>query len=59
MLAAATGLYRASRFLLQFVDLPLQIETGLGLIFSGIVVFAASLILERIADARAEGDLSQ
>ena len=59
MLAAATGLYRTTRFLLQFVDLPMQLEIGAGLIFSGVVVFMASIIGERYADIRAEGDLNQ
>ena len=58
-LAAATALYRTSKFLLQFVDLPTQIEIGIGLAFSGAVLFLASLIIERVHDARAEGDLLQ
>ena len=57
LLAGSTGVYRVARFLLQFVELPIQLEIGLGLVFSGAVFFMASLILERIVDAKTEGDL--
>lgn len=59
MLAGATALYRTSRLLLQFIDLPMQLEVGIGFVFSGAVLFMASVIMERIVDVRAEGDLSQ
>ena len=59
LLAGATALYRISKLILQFIDLPIQIEIGIGLIFSGIVVFATSLILERIQDSRTEGALTE
>ena len=58
-LAGATALYRTSKLLLQFIDLPLQLEIGIGLIFSGAVLFLASMIIERIADLRQEGDLTR
>ncbi len=59
LLAGSVGLYRTSKFLLQFIDLPLQVEIGLGLIFSGAVLFMVSLVMERIEDARREGDLTE
>lgn len=59
LLASATGLYRVTKFLMQFVDLPIQLEIGIGLVISGAVLFAASLIMERIVDLRSEGDLRQ
>ena len=59
LLAGGTGVYRVTNFLLQFIELPTQLEIGLGLIFSGSVFFLASLVVERIADARMEGDLLQ
>ena len=59
LLAGGTGLYRTSEFLLQFIDLPTQLEVGIGLIFSGVVVFMIAMIAERFVDMRAEGDLTQ
>ena len=58
-LAGATALYRATKFLLRFIELPTQLEVGIGFIFSGVVLFMVSMIMERIADMRAEGDLTQ
>jgi hypothetical protein len=58
-LAAATALYRTTRFLLRFIELPLQIEIGIGFIFCGAVLFLVSIVMERIVDQRNEGDLSQ
>ncbi len=59
LLAGGTGLYRTSKLLLKYVDLPSQIELGIGLIFSGVVVFAVAMIAERVIDIRSEGDLTQ
>lgn len=58
-LAGATALYRTTRFLLQFIDLPLQLEIGIGLAFCGAVLFMVSMVMERVVDFRGEGDLSQ
>lgn len=58
-LAGATALYRTTRLLLQFVDLPLQLEIGIGLIFCGVVLFMASMIMERFVDMKQEGDLAR
>jgi len=59
MLAGATGLYRMTKLLLRFIELPLQLEIGIGLVFAGAVLFMVSLIMERVVDARLEGDLTQ
>ena len=50
--------FEVARSLLRFVDFPAQIEIGLGLGFVGFAFVMLSLILERIADRRLEGDLS-
>lgn len=59
MLASITALYRMARFLLQFVELPIQLEIGVGLLLTGFVLVLASLVMERVVDARREGDLAQ
>ena len=59
LLAAATALYRTARFLLRFIELPLQLEIGVALIAVGAAFVMISLLMERWNDYRAEGDLSQ
>ena len=54
LLASATAIYRTAKFLLKFIDLPLQLEVGIGLIFSGAVFFMASVLMEQISDGRRE-----
>lgn len=59
LLAAGTALYRTARFLLRFIELPMQLEIGAALIAAGAAFVMISLIWERFADYRREGDLSQ
>ena len=59
LLAGATALYRTTRFLMTFIDLPTQLEIGIGLLICGAVLVMASLVMERIVDMRSEGDLRQ
>jgi hypothetical protein len=59
MLAGATALYRTTKFLMTFVDLPLQLEIGIGLLICGAFLFATSIVMERIVDLRSEGDLGK
>lgn len=59
ILASITALYRMARFLLQFIELPIQLEIGVGLLLTGFTLVLASLVMERVVDARSEGDLSQ
>lgn len=50
LIAGATGVYRTAKFLLQFIDLPMQLEVGIGLVFSGAVFFMASVLMEQLSD---------
>lgn len=47
LLAGSYTAVRAARWVLRFVDLPVQIEVGLGLVLAGAVLVLASL-LERV-----------
>ena len=57
LLAGATALYRTAKFLMTFVDLPLQLEIGIGFLICGAFLFLLSLVMERVVDMRNEGDL--
>ncbi len=57
LLAVAWGLYETVRAILRFIDVPSEVEIGLGLILAGLVLLMVSLVAERIRDRRAEGDL--
>jgi hypothetical protein len=59
LLASAAGLYRVTKFLMQFVELPKQLEIGIGLMICGAFLFAVSMVMERIVDSRSEGHLGQ
>jgi hypothetical protein len=59
LLVGAFLLYEGARWLLMFVDLPEQLTVGLGLALAGVVMVFISLIIERIRDARLEGDLKE
>lgn len=59
LLVGATALFEAVRLLLRFVDLPAQLEIGLGFLASGIVLVFLALVLERVRDYRAEGNLQE
>ncbi len=54
LLAGATAIYRTVKFLLKLIDLPLQLETGIGLIIAGAVFFLASVLMEQVSDGRRE-----
>ncbi len=57
LLLVASGLYESSVLALKFIDLPAQLEIGLGLCITGAALVILSLILERMQDRRTEGDL--
>ena len=57
LLAAVAAVFELVRWLLRVVDLPAQLEIGVGLVVSGAVLVFASLIIERIRDRRLEEDL--
>lgn len=54
LLASATATYRLAKFLLQFIELPIQLEIGIGLVFAGAVFFMASVLMEQISDGKQE-----
>ena len=56
LLAAGAAVLESARRILRFVDLPAQLEAGLGLIVSGAVLVFLSLVIERIKDQRREED---
>ena len=58
LLAGGAALWEGLSLALRFVDLPVQVEVGLGLLVAGALFVASSLIAERVTDARTEGDLS-
>ena len=58
LFVACYSSYRGMRQLVRWVELPLQLEVGVALALAGLVLVVVSLILERVQDARTEGDLS-
>jgi hypothetical protein len=59
LLAGATALVLTARWLLRFIDLPLQLELGVGIVAAGVVLVLVSLILERARALREEEGLSE
>ncbi len=59
MLAGGWTTYEGLRRVLRYFALPRLAEAGIAMILTGATFVVASLILERIADAREEGDLTQ
>jgi len=51
--------YRGFRELVRWVELPLQLEVGVAVGLTGLALVIASLVMERVRDARKEGDLSE
>ena len=58
LFVGAFVLYETARYLVRFVDLPATLELGFSLLLAGLALVVVSLILERVRDAREEGDLS-
>ena len=54
LLAAGAALFQVCRLLLRFFSLPLVLEVGLGLVGTGLLLLLASVVLERVRDAREE-----
>jgi hypothetical protein len=59
LMVGAFLLIEGARWLLRFVDLPVPVEIGGGLVLAGIGLVLASLIVERVADARAEREFAE
>jgi hypothetical protein len=57
LVVAAVLLYESVSWILRFVDLPVQLGVGLGLVTTGGLLVLVSLIAERVQDYRAEGDV--
>ncbi len=58
MLVAGYSTLRVARWALRYVDLPAQVDWGLGLAIAGAVLVLGSLLAERVADTRAERGLT-
>lgn len=59
LLVASYSFFRIARLVLQNMDLPAQLQVGFSLALAGAALVLASLIQERVADARNEGDLRE
>ena len=59
LFAAAAALFEVSRWALKYINIPTQLEVGFGLALAGFGLIILSLIIERIGDAKAEGDLRE
>jgi len=56
LVAAGWLLYESARLVLRWIDVPAEVEAGLGLALAGFALVMVSLIAERIVDLRAEHD---
>jgi len=56
LLAGGWVAFETARFALRWFDVPVPLEIGGGLILAGFVLVLLSLLLERVRDARREGD---
>jgi energy-converting hydrogenase Eha subunit C len=52
LLVAGTVVYLGLQRLLRFMEMPLQLEIGVALLLSGLVMVLVSLVLENIQDGR-------
>lgn len=59
VVAVLAGLVESARWVLRLIEVPRELQLGLGLLMSGFFLLVASLIAERIKDYRAESDLSE
>jgi len=50
LLVGVVLLYELTSWVLQFVDLPVQLGVGLGLMATGVVLVLISVIAERVRD---------
>lgn len=53
---ATVLLYESVSWLLRFVDLPVQLAVGFGLVGTGVLLVLVSLIAERVSEYRTEGE---
>ncbi len=59
LLVGAVAVYEIMRWLLRYLDLPAQLEVGVGLVLTGLALVLVSLILERVRDYRGEAHLRE
>jgi len=57
LLVGAYSFFRVARLALRFVELPRELEVGVGLVLAGAALVVVSLIWERVQDSKTEGDL--
>ena len=54
LLVASYSFFRIARLVLTYADIPTELEIGIGLALAGAGMVLASLVMERVEDARAE-----
>jgi hypothetical protein len=59
LLAAVAAFFESARWILRVVDVPRELELGLGLLISGLALVLLSLVVERVQDFRAERELRE
>lgn len=59
LLVGGYSLFHGARTLVRLVALPWELEVGLALGLAGLALVMASLVAERIVDARREGELAE
>ena len=58
LLVVGYSTLRIARYTLRYVDLPAQLDLGLGLTIAGAVLVMGSIVAERVVDARSEEGLT-
>jgi len=59
LVVVVAALFESARWILRLVDVPPEMQIGLGLLIAGFVLVLVSLIVERIQDFRVESDLRE
>ncbi|MEM9800495.1 MAG: hypothetical protein AAGA20_09215 [Planctomycetota bacterium] len=59
LLLGSYGTLRIARLAWEHLDLPPQLDWGLGFVAAGALLVAASFVLERLSDRRTEGSLTE
>ena len=58
LFVAGYSLWRGARVVVRHLEIAVQLEVGLSLALTGLILVFASLIMERMRERRREGDLS-
>ncbi|MEM1449685.1 MAG: hypothetical protein AAF957_28855 [Planctomycetota bacterium] len=59
LLAGSYTAFRLARLAWEHLDLPAQLDWGLGLVATGVLMVGGSFVAERLADRRVEGVLGE